>query len=284
MPCHVQGMAGDLLHAFAGRRADGDDRHAEHPFHAVYVHRPTVARELVHHVQRHHHGHAHLQALHGQVQVALDVRSVHDVHDAPRVLVDHEVATHQLLARVGRERVDAGQVGYQRVVMPANHAVLAVHRHAREVSHMLVGARQLVEKRSLAAVLVSDQGEGERGAFRQRVRRFAAHDVLAVIGTRQYHVGNLFFSKAGKTARVVVGRRPDLDLLGVCQAQREVEAVDAQLHGVAHRGVLHERHPRTGNDSHVEEVLAQGTLAPHVLHYAALAYSQVAQNHKPPTK
>ena len=277
---HVQGVAGDFLHALAGRRAYGDYRHAEHPFHAVDVNRAAVARELVHHVQRHHHGHAHLEALHGQVQVALDVGGVHDVDDAPRMLVHHEVAAHQLLARVRRERVDAGKVGYQRVVVPADHAVLAVHRHARKVAHVLVGARQLVEQRGLAAVLVAHQREGERGALRQHVGRLAAHGLLAVIGARQHHVGNRFLGRAGEAVGIVVGRRPDLDLLGVGQAQREVETVDAQFHGIAHRGVLHERHARAGNDPHVQEMLAQGALAPHALHHAALANLQIAQHHK----
>ena len=51
--------------------------------------------------------------------------------------------------------------------MPFDDAVLAVDGDAGEVAHMLVGARQLVEKRRLAAVLLSCKGESQRGAFGQ---------------------------------------------------------------------------------------------------------------------
>ena len=49
------------------------------------------------------------------------------------------------------------------------HAVFTVDGHAGEVTHMLVGARQLVEECGLAAVLLSGEGECQRGAFRDRV-------------------------------------------------------------------------------------------------------------------
>ena len=46
--------------------------------------------------------------------------------------------------------------------MVADHAVLAVHRNAGKVAHMLVGAGQLVEQRGFAAVLIAGQGKGQR--------------------------------------------------------------------------------------------------------------------------
>ena len=184
---HVNRVAHDLLHALARGGADGHHRHAEHPLHAVDVHRAAVARELVHHVERHHHGDAHLQALHGEVEVALDVGGVHDVDDAQGMLVEHEVAAHQLLARVGRERVDAGQVGDHGVRIAADDAVLAVHRDAGEVAHVLVGARELVEEGRLAAVLVADQGVGQRSIVGQGLAGSLAVELalLAVLGMRQ---------------------------------------------------------------------------------------------------
>ena len=46
---------------------------------------PPLARYLVHHVQRQHHGHLQLQQLQGQVEVPLDVGGVHNVDDAVRL-------------------------------------------------------------------------------------------------------------------------------------------------------------------------------------------------------
>ena len=51
--------------------------------------------------------------------------------------------------------------------MPFDDAVLAVDGDAREIAHMLVGPRQLVEKRRLAAVLLSGEGKSQLGAFGQ---------------------------------------------------------------------------------------------------------------------
>ena len=46
---------------------------------------------------------------------------------------------------------------------------LAVHRHARKVAHMLVGAGELVEQRGLSAVLIPHQGKGQGLSLRQRI-------------------------------------------------------------------------------------------------------------------
>ena len=48
--------------------------------------------------------------------------------------------------------------------MSFDGAVLAVNSDAREVAHMLVGTRQLVEEGGLATVLLSGEGESQFGA------------------------------------------------------------------------------------------------------------------------
>lgn len=71
----------------------------------------------VHHVHGHDHRDAQFGQLRGQVQVALEVRAVHDVEDGVRTLVDQIVAGDDLFERVRAERVDAGKVHDDNVVM-----------------------------------------------------------------------------------------------------------------------------------------------------------------------
>ena len=53
--------------------------------------------------------------------------------------------------------------------MPLYLSVLAVHRYAREITHMLIGTCQLIEKSSLTAVLLPGQRKLEHRALRNRI-------------------------------------------------------------------------------------------------------------------
>ena len=226
--------------------------------------------------QRHDGGYPHLQQLHGQVEVALDVGGVHDVDDGLWLLPQHEIPADQLLAGIGRHGVDAGQIGDGGVRLAADGAVLAVHRHAGEVAHVLVRASQLVEQRGLAAVLVAHQRKGQRLALGQGGAAALGME-LAVLAQAQ--VGRLPVPPlpGGALGHVVDWRR--LDLLRVRQPQRQLVAVDAQLHGVAHGSQLHQLCLGPGYHAHVQEVLAQRAFAAHRLDAGALAHLQIPQGH-----
>ena len=63
--------------------------------------------------------------------------------------------------------------------MVLDDTVFSIDSHAREVAHMLVGARQLVEECGLSAVLLSRERKGQGSAFRQRILvRFIMIDTL----------------------------------------------------------------------------------------------------------
>ena len=109
----------------------------------------------VHHVHGHDHRDAQFGQLRGQVQVALEVRAVHDVEDGVRTLVDQIVAGDDLFERVRAERVDAGKVHDDNVVMLFQAAFLFLDRDARPVAHKLIGAGQRIEQRRFAAVRVA---------------------------------------------------------------------------------------------------------------------------------
>ena len=163
---HVQGVVHQFVDAFVFRRGKGHHGDAQLCLQLVHADGAAVGLHLVHHVERQHHGDAQFHDLHGQVQVALDVRAVDDVDDAVGLFVQQEVARDDLLVGIRRQRVDARQVGDGCLGVRADGAVLAVHRDAGEVADVLVCARELVEQRGFAAVLVAYQREHQRAGFR----------------------------------------------------------------------------------------------------------------------
>ena len=101
-------------------------------------------------------------------QLALDVRGVHDVDDAVRLLVQYVIPRDDLLLGIGTQGVDTRQVHHGALLVLPYLSGFLVHRHAGEIPHVLVGAGQSIEQRSLAAVLVSNQRKGYCLTLRQR--------------------------------------------------------------------------------------------------------------------
>ena len=234
-PRDVQGMIHQLADTLVACGANGDNRHAQQALEQIDVHGAAVGRHLVHHVERDDHGAIELHKLQRQVQVTLDVGSVDDVDDGIGVFVKDELTAHDLLARVRRQRIDARQVGDTRLGMVADSAIFAVDRHAGKVTDVLVGARQLVEQRGLAAVLVASEGKMQRRALGHgrlcragRIRPLAERRVL-----RRADCG-----VSARTCICVVDIY-ELNASGIVLAQRQLVATQANLERVAHGGVLH---------------------------------------------
>ena len=78
-------------------------------------------------------------------------------------------------------------------------------------------------------------------------------------------------------ARLCGAERLDLDALRVVDAQRELVAMDRELHGVAHGRIFLERDDRPGDDAHVEEVLPERALSPNGLDPCRIAELEGAQ-------
>ena len=138
IPGDVNGVAHQLVHALVFGGGDGDHRHAQHGLHGVDVDGALIAHQLIHHVQCHHRGNIHLQKLHGQVQVPLDVGGVYDVDDSLGLILQDKVPGYDLLAAEGRHGVDARQVCDLRIGIAPDDAGLSIHRDAGEVAHMLL--------------------------------------------------------------------------------------------------------------------------------------------------
>ena len=264
----MDGVADQLIHALVLGGGDGDHRHAQHGLHGVDIDGALIAHQLVHHVQRHHHGDAHLQKLHGQVQVPLDVGGVHDIDDGLGLVLQNEVPGHDLLAAEGGHGVDARQVGDLRVGIPPDDAGFPVHRNAGEVAHVLLGAGELVEQGGLTAVLVAHQRVGQDGAIRQGMLPRLAVVLAAFTQTGVIRVTGAVYADMAAAA---LPDGLDLDLIGLRQAQGQLVAVYLHLHRVAHRGQLHHRHLRAGDHAHIQKMLAQCALAAHLTDHGAFA-------------
>ena len=97
-----------------------------------------VLPHQVDHVDRNHHRNPQLDELRRQVQVALDVRAVHDVQNRVRLLTHQIAPRHHFLPRVRRQRVDAGQVLNDHLLVALQLAFLFLHCYAGPVAHVLV--------------------------------------------------------------------------------------------------------------------------------------------------
>ena len=239
----------------------------------------TSTVPLVHHVQGDDHGDVHFQQLHGQVKVALDVRGVHDVDDRFRVLVQDKVAGDQLLTGIGRHGIDPGQVRDQGIRVPADDAVLAVHGDAGEVADVLVGAGQLVEERGFSAVLVADEGEGQRGPFRKGVARTLGMETAFLTEAGVLRGLLLFLFSGCGSGCFRAFQQGDTDVPGIRDAEGQLISVDPKLHGIAHWCQLDQGCLGAGDNAHVQEMLAQGAFAADGLDAGGLAGFQLIQFH-----
>ena len=243
----VQGVLHQLVHALVLGGGDGHHGHAQELLHAVHVHGAAVGGDLVHHVHGHHHGHVHLQELDRQIEVPLDVGGVHDVDDGRGLLIKDEA---------------------EGLGMALDDAVLPIHGDAGEVAHVLVGAGELVEEGGLPRVLVADESEGQRRALGQRVPVALAVILAALPKTRVLALLNAGDADVGIGA-LLDGL--DLDLGGVGHAQRQLVAVDLELHGIAQGGQLHHRDLGPGDHAHVQKVLPQGPFPAYGADHGGLA-------------
>ena len=154
--------------------------------------------------------------------------------------------------------------------MALHGAVLALHGDAGEIAHVLVAAREGVEKGGLAAVLIAHQrqtyGRSGSSGLRLRGQKGTLFFVVASAFT-QTGMGNLLsVGDVGLLVGILLRCGAlqigvDGDFGSIRLAHGQLVAVDAHLDGIAHRGVLDERDTHAGYDAHIQKMLPQGTVA-----------------------
>ena len=178
--------------------------------------------------------------------------------------LENELAAHHFLVGIRRERVNARKVGHCGFGVPFDGSRLTVDGHSREVAHVLVGTRQLVEKRCFTTVLIADESE----------RNLLVDNPLVLMGAeferRSLAVARVFVAFMVVSIMFIVGMRllsllllawSDLNFLSISFAECQFVVLNKQFHWVTHWCVFHQFHFLSGNNAHVEEVLPQGTLA-----------------------
>ena len=270
---HMHRMVDQFFDAFILRRGNRHHRNAQQFLHGIDVNTAAVAAHLIHHIEYQHHGHIQLHQLHGQIQISFNIRGIHDVDNALWLFVDDKLPGNNFLTGIGRQGINARQVGNQRIRSAANRAAFSVHRHTGKIAHMLVGACQLIEQGGLAAVLVAGKSKGQLCSLRQR------------IFIRLYMV-NAAFTKARmfcvfpKAFRCCFGLFPGFyrmyrNFFRISQPQGQLIAMNAQLHGIAHGGKLLQRYLCTGNHTHVQKMLTECTFTAHHINHGSLANFQI---------
>ena len=252
--CHMDRMSYQLIDAFIFGSGDRDYRHTEHRFHAVDIDGASVSVHLVHHVKRDDHRYIHLQKLHGQIQVSFDVGRVDDVDDALRLFIDDKISGNHFFGRIRRHRINTGKVCDQRVLLSADRPVLSVYRDTREVTYMLSGACQLVKQGRLSGVLISHQGKCQERSRRQRISRslWMIFPFLTESGMLSLLLFGMLFPFCGSRLSVF-----HLNFCGIIDTQSQLVAMDLELHRIAQRRIFYYRDLCAGNDSHIQEMLAQ---------------------------
>ena len=157
--------------------------------------------------------------------------------------------------------------------MPLDRPILSVHCDARKIPDVLICAGQLIEQCRLAAVLIAHKCEGENRSLRQRLSISLVMVETAVLAeSRMVRRLNLLHPD------MLVGSLRDPshpDLSGVVQPQRQLIAVNLQLHRISHRRKFHDCRLRSRNHTHVQKMLTERPLASDLRDHGTLSNLQI---------
>ena len=284
---HMDRMPYQLVDTLVLARRNRNNRYTEHFLHPVDQNGAAVSLHFIHHIQSDNHRHIQLHQLHREIEVALDIRRVHDIDNAGRLFFEYELSGNQLFLRIGRHRINPRKVCHFRAGMSFDGAALPVYRNAREISYMLVGAGQLIEQGCFAGILVSGKREGQLGAVRKRVLALL-HMIPAVFAKARMFAGSCVGQLRSCAFRNLLPfcrpalaclRFPDLYFCRVVQTKRQLITMNQKLHGVSHGSVLDEGHTGAGNYTHVQKVLPEFSFSTYFFDNRALSDFQFSQCH-----
>ena len=123
-----------------------DDRHAERLLELLRIDPDAAALRVVLHIEIDEQRNPLLEELHGEEEIALDVRAVDDVDDEIKLVVQEEIHDDFLLRTARVDAVRPRQIDDRdRAILVARIADLLVDRDARPVADLLPRARQFVK-------------------------------------------------------------------------------------------------------------------------------------------
>ena len=138
---------------------------------------------------------------------------------------------------------------------------------------MLIRTCQLVKKGCLSAVLISHQRIAQKSAGRKRLS--VPFRVIPSVLTQTRMLLRVDFFNPGMRI-FSLGNIFDLDSIRVRKPEGQLIPVNLKLHGIAQRRELHHSDFGTGNDSHVQEMLAQSPVSTDFFDHSTLSDFQVS--------
>ena len=260
------GGSDDFVNASAPQRRAFNDRAAEKLRKLRGVNDVAVLLEQVGHVQGDDDGKTELKNLGGQIQAALDVRGVDKVDHDVGAVVNQIVARTDLFGRIGRQRVNAGQVGDDNVLVAEQLCLLLFNGYAGPVSDITVFAGNTVKQRGFTAVGVA--GESNLNAH--------SCFLLGIAGEAPMpHLQALWpvFALDRPSGRLLL----DDHILRFVFAKRQLVAAYGDLDGVSQRCDLANMHRGTLRDAHVHDAALECTLTGKAHNDGVAAHGDIAQ-------
>ena len=220
----------------------------------------TSTLKLVVHIQRTHHAHVHIDELGGEIQVALKVRGVDDVNHHIGHLLAEVLAHIEFLGGIARHGIGARKVGEQELI--AKHrgtGLTGIDGDARIVAHMGMRTRGIVEKRGLATVGVAHQGHMNGAAL--------AHCLTLKTNGRivlhAFVIGNRLGLHIAERRLLQTALVDHFNLFCLLMAQRHLVAHHLIFHRILQRGIHQHLHRFSLHKAHLDDALAETTVAQH---------------------
>ena len=273
MPCvrilhleHIYHGIEEFVDAPAGVGYSGYNRNSEHLSKGIVIEIGIAALQLVEHVQVYHHRSVHIDEFCGEIEVTLKVRGHNNIYYNIGGLLA-EVSHHvEFLGGVGRQGICAGKINYvEAVSFVFKSSLLGSDSDSRIVSDMLMGSRNHVEHRCLAAVGVAHQRHIYNLVFAEgygigiRLRLFAAFHGKVGAGGGMFPYFQKFYLDKGR--------------LG-----------PAQRHLIVHQGIFHrilqwrvEYHTylTPSDKSHFHYALSESSVTENLGNYPCLTRFQI---------
>ena len=267
--CHMQRMSYQFIDTFVLRRRDGNDRNPQHLFHLVDQNRSAVFPYLIHHIQGKHHRNIQLHQLHGQIQIPLNIGSIHNVDDSFRMFIQHKISCNDLLTGIWGHGIDSRKIGHQCVFFSPDSSIFSVHRYSRKVTHMLTGSGQLIKQCGFSTVLIPRKCKCQHLCIRQRMFRFLLMIFTTLSKSRMGDYCSFFFFRFYLSGIPYIF---NLNFLRICKTQCQFITVNPQFHRISHGSVLYYCYLSLWNQSHIQKMLTQRPFSAYRANRCCLSY------------
>ena len=266
---HMQSMSYQFINTFILRRRNRNHRYPQHLFHLVDQNRSAVFPHLIHHIQCKHHRNIQLHQLHGQIQIPLNIGSIHNVDDSLRMFIQHKISCNNLLTGIGGHGIDSRKIGHQCIFFSPDSSIFSIYRYPGKVAHMLTGSGQLIKQCGFSTVLIPRKGKRQYLCIRQRMFCFLFMIFSTLSKSRMGNCCSFFFLRFYLSGIPYIF---NFDFLRICKTQCQLITVDPQFHRISHGCVFHHRYFSLGDQSHIQKMLTQCSLSAYRANRCCLSY------------